>query len=124
MGNFRELRVWQDAKDLSVSIYRMTQRDEFKRDFGFRDQIQRSAISIPSYIAEGDESGSDKLSIRYFYIAKGSAAELITQLIISEEIGYIDIESKDLLVDQCEKISSMLSNLIKSRSRKGVRPQA
>ena len=116
MGNFRKLKVWQYAKDLAIEIYKLNQNPVFKKDFGFRDQIQRSAVSIPSNIAEGDESGSDKQSVRYFYIAKGSTAELLTQLIIAQEIGYKDSKTKDSLVDECEKISSMLSNLIRARS--------
>jgi four helix bundle protein len=55
MGNFQKLRVWQIAKDLAIKIYRLTQSNEFSKDFGFKDQIQRSAISIPSNISEGDE---------------------------------------------------------------------
>lgn len=117
MGNFQKLSVWQIAKDLSVNIYKLTQNLQFSKDFGFKDQIQRSAISIPSNIAEGDESGTDRLSIRYFYVAKGSIAELMTQLIISNEIGYIDIETKRQLVDDCDKLSSMLSKLINARNK-------
>ena len=115
MGNFQELRVWQLAKELAVKIYRLTQEQEFSKDFGFKDQIQRSAVSISSNIAEGEESGTDKLSIRYFYIAKGSTAELMTQLIIANEIGYLDNNTKNVLVDECDKISAMLSKLIKTR---------
>jgi four helix bundle protein len=117
MGNFLNLRVWLIAKDLAVKIYNITQNSKFKTDFGLKDQIQRSAVSIPSNIAEGDESGSDKLSVRHFYIAKGSSAELLTQLIIANEIGYIDNDTKQILCDECDKISSMLSNLIKVRNR-------
>jgi four helix bundle protein len=117
MGNFQKLRVWQFAKELAVKIYKLTLEPQFKKDFGFKDQIQRSAVSIPSNIAEGDESGTDKLSVRYFYIAKGSTAELLTQLIIANEIGYIDNTTKDILVDECDKISAMLSKLIKSRNK-------
>ena len=118
MGNFRELRVWQLSKDLAVKIYKLTKDQKFKYDFGFKNQIQRSAISIPSNIAEGDESGSNRMSVRQLYIAKGSAAELMTQLIIANEIGYIADDIKNNLVDECDKISSMLTNLIKSRSSK------
>lgn len=117
MGNFQKLRVWQLAKELAVRIYRITQNPQFKKDFGFKDQIQRAAVSIPSNIAEGDESGTDRLSVRYFYIAKGSIAELMTQVIIANEIGYVDSQTKDELVDECDKLSSMLSNLIKSRNK-------
>jgi four helix bundle protein len=116
MGNFQNLRVWQIAKELAVKIYQLTRTSSFSKDFGFKDQIQRSAVSVPSNIAEGDESGSDKLSVRYFYIAKGSTAELMTQLIIANEIGYIDSDSKNQLVDECNKISAMLSKLIRSRN--------
>jgi four helix bundle protein len=116
MGNFRKLRVWQIAKDLAVKIYQLTQNPLFKKDFGFKDQIQRAAVSISSNIAEGDELGTEKLSIRHFFIAKGSSAELMTQLIIAHEIGYIDQNTVNLLTDECDKISSMLTKLIRARS--------
>lgn len=111
-----KLRVWQTAKEIAVKIYRLTKTKEFSRDYGLKDQIQRSAVSIASNIAEGDELGSDKQSIRYFYISKGSVAELTTQLIIANEIGYIDNATKNNLLDECNKISSMLTKLIKARS--------
>ena len=63
---------------LVKDIYTITNQDLFSRDFALRDQIRRPSYSIPSNIAEGDESGSSKQSIRYFRIANGSAAELIT----------------------------------------------
>ena len=116
MGNFQKLRVWQIAKDLAVRVYKLTKLSTFSKDYGLRDQIQRSAVSIPSNIAEGDESGTDKLSVRYFYIAKGSTAELMTQLIIANEISYIDSETKNQLIDDCDKLSSMLTKLINARS--------
>jgi len=116
MGNFRKLRVWQSAKELAVKIYRITRTQAFSKDFGLKDQIQRSAVSIPSNIAEGDESGTNKISIRYFYTAKGSIAELQTQLIIAHEIGYIDNLIMVSLVDECDKISIMLNKIIKVRS--------
>jgi four helix bundle protein len=117
MGNFMKLRVWQVAKDIAVKIYCITREKEFARDFGMKDQIQRSSVSIASNIAEGDELGSDKQSIRFFYISKGSVAELTTQLIIANEIGYIDTDTKNNLLDDCNKISAMLSKLIKARSQ-------
>ena len=55
MGNFQKLRVWQMAKDLAVRIYKLTDQELISKDFGFKDQIQRSAVSIPSNIAEGDD---------------------------------------------------------------------
>lgn len=78
--------------------------------------MQRSAVSIASNIAEGDELGTDKQSVRHFYIAKGSTAELMTQLFIANEIGYIDDVTRNNLVDECNRISAMLSKLIKARN--------
>jgi four helix bundle protein len=79
MGNFKKLNVWQLAKDLAVRIYKLTQTSAFSKDYGLKDQIQRSAVSIPSNIAEGDNLDTDKQSIRHFFIARGSTAELRTQ---------------------------------------------
>ena len=115
MGNFQELRVWQNAKEITIKIYKITKNQDFSKDLGLRDQIQRSAVSIASNIAEGDELGSEKQSIRHFHIAKGSLAELMTQLIIANEIGYIDNINKISLLDDCDKLSAMLRKLIKSR---------
>ena len=116
MGKFQNLIVWQNAKNVAVKIYRLTNSSTFSKDFGFKDQIQRASVSIVSNIAEGDELGSDKQSVRHFYIAKGSSAELITQLIIAYEIGYIEEIAKKEITDDCDKIMAMLSKLIKSRS--------
>ena len=116
MGNFQELHVWQLSKELAVSVYKLTQNYEFSKDFGFKDQIQRSSISIPSNISEGDELETDKQSVRHFYIAKGSAAELLTQIIIANEIGYIDKPEAEKLIDKCRLISVMLLKLIRARS--------
>jgi four helix bundle protein len=116
MGDFKKLEVWQLSKDLAVQIYKLTiERAGFEKDFRFRDQIRSSAVSIASNIAEGDESGSNKQSIRYFFISKGSTAELITQLIIAHEIGYISENEKTNIVNQCEQISKKLQRLIAAR---------
>jgi four helix bundle protein len=117
MGNFQKLRVWQLARKLAVEIYRLTSNTKLTKDFGLKDQMQRSAVSVASNIAEGDELGSEKLSIRYFYISKESVAELTTQLIIANEIGYIDNVTISTLIDDCDKISAMLTNLIKARNK-------
>ena len=115
MGKFKELRVWQRGKNLAVSIYRLTGQGTFSKDYGLRDQIRRAAVSIPSNIAEGDELGSDKHAIRFFYTAKGSSAEVLTQAIIASEIGYLCDEDFLYVENECETISGMLARLIKAR---------
>ncbi len=115
MGNFMELDVWKKAKELAVEIYKITDNDFFKKDFSLRDQIRRAAISIPSNIAEGDERLSNKESVRYFYIANGSIAELITQLLICKDIGYLSESEIKVFISELEKLSKMLKTLIKYR---------
>ena|SRR3990172_7414643 len=116
MGKFRELKVWQKAKDLAVHIYKLTADGYFKKDLGLMDQIRRAAVSMPSNIAEGDELGTDKQSIRHFYIAKGSAAEVLTQSIIAHDIGYISVGQFEYIEKECQSITGMLTRLIQSRS--------
>jgi four helix bundle protein len=116
MGDFKKLRVWQKAKELAVRMYQLVKKQAISKDYGYKDQIQRAAISIPANIAEGDELGTDKQSIRHFYIAKGSSAELQTLLIIGSEIGYIEKEIADGLINECKVISFMLAKIISARS--------
>jgi four helix bundle protein len=118
MAGFRDLKVWQKSKELAVDIYRVTQTDKFSKDFGFKDQIRRAAVSIPSNIAEGDERGSNRESVRFFYIAKGSLAELQTQLEIARDIGYLDQGTLKDLNEKCTTVGKMLGSLIKARSKR------
>ena len=115
MSNFKNLRVWQRAIVLTKKVYQITNQDLFKKDFGLKDQVRRSAVSIASNIAEGDESGTDKQAIRFFNIAKGSSGELYTQIVIAESVSYINADTKEYLLDECEAISSMLYKLISKR---------
>ena len=118
MGKFEDLRVWQRAKDLAVFIYKITYQGQFNKDFGLRYQIRRAVVSVPSNISEGYELGTSKQSIRHFYIAKGSTAEVLTQAVISLEIEYITKEDYGHIVEECKTISGMLTMLIKARSKK------
>jgi four helix bundle protein len=115
MGKFVELKVWQLAMDLSVRVYQITRNGPISKDFNLSGQLQKSAVSIASNIAEGDESGSNRMSIKQFHIAKGSAAELITQLIIANRIGYVEDKVSDPLIADCQSIGAMLNRLIQKR---------
>ena len=108
MGKFMDLNVWRRAKDFAVFGYRLTGQAPFNRDFSLRDQIRRAAVSIPSNIAEGDELDTNKQAIKYFYIAKGSSAEVLTQAAIAVEIEYIDSETFEYIKKECSRISSIL----------------
>ena len=118
MGKFKDLRVWQDGVNLAANIYFITNKGSFSKDWGLKDQIQRAAVSISSNIAEGDERKTKKEAVYFFNIAKGSAAEVITQLHIANKIGYLDDVTFVKLEDAAEKIRASLKNLIKKRSDK------
>ena len=113
---FKYLKIWQNAKDLSVRIYKITDEGQFSKDFGLRDQIRRSAVSIASNIAEGDERGTNKESVRFFFIAKGSLAEIRTQIQIAHEIGYFDETTYQELDSEYEKLGCMIGQIIKVRA--------
>ena len=117
MGKFQKLKVWNHAKNLAVSIYRTTEKGPFLKDYGLRDQIRRSAVSIPSNIAEGDELGTNRQSIKFFRISKGSVAELLNLTIIAQEIGYFTKPQFDQIKEECQVISSMLAKLIQVRAK-------
>ena len=115
-GGFKELGVWQRSKDLAVQIYKISSSGPLSKDYGLRDQLRRAAISVPSNLAEGDERDTDREAVRFFYIAKGSVAELRTQLQIGLEIGYLERDVFERLDDECFQISRMMGALIKART--------
>jgi len=121
---YRSLVVWQKAKVLTVEIYRLTKAESIRHDFSLIDQVRRSAVSVPSNIAEGDERKSDKESVRFFHIAKGSLAELSTQLEIARDVGYFTSAQVEPLIAQCAELGKMLGALIRSRNKSSPRAQS
>jgi len=113
---YRSLNVWQSAKTLATDVYRLTNSGTIKRDFSLIDQLCRSAVSVPSNIAEGDERKSDKDSIRFFNITKGSLAELATQLEIARDVGYFTTAQVESLITSRAELGKMLGALIRARN--------
>jgi four helix bundle protein len=111
---FEELDVWKRATRLSVAIYRQLAS---LKDYGFRDQITRASLSVPSNIAEGFERISQKECVTFLSYAKGSCGELRTQIYVGMEIGYIEREFGKEWLKESEEISLMLGALI--RTKKG-----
>jgi four helix bundle protein len=113
IGNmrFEDLEVWKRSARLSADIYR--ELKELK-DFGFRDQITRSGLSIPSNIAEGFERKSKKEFLVYLKYALGSCGELRTQTYIGMEIGYISNITGKKWIQETKEISAMITSLVKT----------
>ncbi len=110
--SFEKLDVWKRSCKLAVEVYNSLKEC---RDSGMKDQMNRAAVSIPSNIAEGAERDSEREFIRFLHIAKGSAAELRTQLYIAEKTGILSPEMTLSLIKELKEISAMLHGLIKSR---------
>ena len=110
--NFEDLDVWKRSTALSADIYKHL-RD--LKDYGFRDQITRAGLSIPSNIAEGFERETQKQCLAFLSYAKGSCGELRSQIYIGIEIGYLDKTTGENWIREVKEIASMLSGLIKTK---------
>ncbi|MFA6255770.1 MAG: four helix bundle protein [Candidatus Absconditabacterales bacterium] len=109
---YQELKVWQKSIDLIEQIYVIINRFPKTETFALVDQLKRSAVSIASNIAEGSERGTKKENIHFLYIAKGSAAELETQLIISERLHFISKDDFTTIHGTILEVLKMLSSYI------------
>ena len=110
-GSFEDLEVWKRSCRLAVQIYKILKEC---KDYGLKDQMTRAAVSISSNVAEGAERDSKAEFIRFLHIAKGSAAELRTQIYIARQIGVIEGEVQKEIVEELKIISSMLHALIRA----------
>jgi four helix bundle protein len=110
--SFEELEVWKLAMDLCTEVYSITNQDAFSKDFGLKDQIRRSSVSVPSNIAEGHERDSKNQFIYFLTIAKGSCGELTTQLMIARNLKYIDETIYLELATKSTKIGKQLGGFI------------
>ena len=111
METFEKLDVWKLAKVLAVEVYRSLKHC---RDFSFRDQIHRAAVSIPCNIAEGVERNSQAEFKNFLGVAKGSAGELRTQLILAQTLEYLDKKTFEELMELSVRVSQMLGGMIRS----------
>ena len=114
MTSHKELKVWQKGIELVKSIYEITQLFPPNEQFGLISQMRRAAVSIPSNIAEGCGRNSDKELIHFLYVAMGSASELETQIIISQELNFLGKEKSEQLQSLILEIIKMISSLIKT----------
>jgi len=109
---FEEIEAWQTARELTKMIYALTEKGEYARDFGLKDQIRRAAVSVMSNIAEGFESQTQQQFIRYLGIAKASAGEFRSQLYVSRDLDYFTTEQFDDAFRLAEKASRQISRFI------------
>ena len=108
---FEDLIAWQKARELTKQIYLLTRKEKFSRDFGLRDQIQRASVSIMSNLAEGFERGGRAEFQQFVVIAKGSCAEVRSQLYVALDVEYISKQQFDELYNLAIEVSRILGGL-------------
>jgi len=118
--SYKDLEVWQKSIDIVKEVYAASKSFPKDERFGLTSQIRRSAISIPSNIAEGKSRQHINEYIQFLYIAFGSSSELNTQLLIAGELQFLSNSELCVLTEKLDHVSRMLQNLIKSLKRKPI----
>ncbi len=109
--NFEDLIAWQRARKLAACVYDVTREGEFARDFGLSRQMRRAAVSIMSNIAEGHERGGANEYARFLGIAKGSCAEVRSQLYVALNVAYLDRKTFAELLETTRELGRILGGL-------------
>jgi four helix bundle protein len=117
VSTHKDLDVWKKAMDLAAQVYSLTARFPKEELYGLTSQIRRSAVSIPSYIAEGAARHSRKEFIQFLHIASGSVAELETQLLLAIRTGFIPGDS---IISHIEEVRKPLLGLLRSLKNKPI----
>ena len=108
---FEDIIAWQKGQDLAFEIYHSF---EHLRDYGFKDQIQRAAVSVSNNIAEGFDRNSNKEFIRFLYISISSCSEVKSMLYLSHRLNYLNTEQSKQLILKSEEVSRIIRGLIKA----------
>jgi len=113
-ASYRDLRVWQTAMDLVVSVYQETQGFPKEELYGLTSQMRRASVSIPSNIAEGKGRSTDRDRALFFCHARGSLLELETQILIAQRLRYVTPPRAENLIRTSNELGRMLNSLIQS----------
>ncbi len=114
---FEDLLAWQHARNLASAVYEITRSEAMRRDFGLCDQMRRAAVSVMSNIAEGYERGTTREYYRFLAIAKGSCAEVRSQLYLALDLGYIDLPTFERSISMSEDTARLIGALRSSIGR-------
>ncbi len=119
-NNFEDLPIWKESRDLAVWIYKLTKEGKFTKDWCLSNQIRSASLSISSNIAEGFDRSSRKEFIRFLYIAKGSTSEVRSQLLICIELGYLDKNQSERLLERTKSLTKQIGALISFLKKKNL----
>ena len=118
ISRFEELIAWQKSRELSRLVYEYSSIGRFSTDFALKNQICRASISVMSNIAEGFEKYSAKDFQNYLAIARGSAAEVRSQIYLAQDLGYLTEQQSKEVIDLCNEIGRIIAGLRRSLSKK------
>ena len=116
--SYEDLSVWKKSMNLAVKIYELTKHMPKEELYGLTAQMRRAAVSIPSNIAEGQQRASTKEFLRFLSIARGSNAELQTQLVLACKLGYFQSEQIRETMNLTREISKMINALMISLNKR------
>lgn len=117
---FEELNIWKLSLKITKSIYDLTSKKEFIREYGLKDQIRRAVVSISSNIVEGFEKNNNNEFIRYLKIAKGSVGELRNQIYICRDVQYISLKEFSEINKELETLANQIGAFIYYLSKKRI----
>ena len=112
--DYSQLETWQRAMDLAEAVYAATRGYPKDELYGLVSQTRRSAVSVPSNIAEGQGRGSSREFVRFLAVARGSLAELQTQVLLAERFKYLTAEQASKLMEQSWTVGRLLNGLIRA----------
>ena len=110
---FEDIDCWKAGRDLTKSIYRLTRKAAFSKDFGIKDQIQRASVSITSNIAEGFDSKTNKAFINFLNYSFRSASEIQSLLYAALDQDYISKDEFQIVFDQCTTVKKLIGGFIR-----------
>lgn len=110
---FEDLEAWKESRKLTNIIYDFTKKENFRRDFGLREQIQRAAVSCMSNVAEGFDCGSDQQFVQFLIYTRRSSSEVQSELYVAADRGYIDNIDFELAYNQAKKVGKLTNGLIR-----------
>lgn len=123
-SSYKDLIAWQKGMELVAAIYDATDGFPSNEQFGLVSQLRRAAVSVPSNIAEGKAHFSNRDFVRFLRLARGSLAEIETQILIAQQRNYIDTEITSKLTQKIDELGRVLSGLINSLNKaSGLRTQ-
>jgi four helix bundle protein len=110
---FEDMEVWQAAKQVVIEVYRLAREGALSKDYGFKDQLQRAAVSIMTNIAEGYERGGNRELLQYLHIAKGSAAATRSLVHVAKDLGYLSEDQRAGMLDRLVSVGRQLGGFIR-----------